>query len=235
MTSFDSNFDYRLDSNGKDPDVASLTLIRDHIALWSKPLPSGSMFHLERDPKGYLVYKSELANYQLSSDTIINSWRRKSSLQDVLSEVPVEILDQFQRTGATAGARILFPRNRVGGKATINVARGFNRQINDRFDLTLECIRRQYEAKPNPLDLTLSRYSSFFELFGDFQSYVDFFLLNDLVKDGKIRFFIPFNGDFSSNPNPTTSQEYLEYARRSISFVSSRQLRMTELVLAQAK
>jgi hypothetical protein len=35
----------------------------------------------------------------------------------------------------------------------------------------------------NPLSVTLSRYTDFFALFGDFRSYVSFFLLDDLVTE----------------------------------------------------
>ena len=36
----------------------------------------------------------------------------------------------------------LFPGNQIGRKMTINAARGCHPRINDRFDLTVECIRR---------------------------------------------------------------------------------------------
>ena len=66
---------------------------------------------------------------------------------------------------------------------TINGARGCNRKIGDRFDLTLECIRRHYQREESPLSRTLSSYREFFELFGDFRGYVEFFLLQDLVAE----------------------------------------------------
>ena len=39
----DITSDFRTDSNGKDPDLASPTLRRYHRLLWSKPLPTGSL------------------------------------------------------------------------------------------------------------------------------------------------------------------------------------------------
>lgn len=224
---FDSNFDYRSDSPGQDPDSASATLQRDHITLWSKPLPSGHRFLLEKDPGGYLIHTSELGSYQLSSDTIVNSWRSKSSLQPIISMVPNSLLDEFQRLGATAGGRILFPRTRVDGETTINVARGFSRQISDRFDLTLECIRRHYNDEASPLDVVLARYRSFFQLFGSFNGYVDFFLLNDLVINGKVEYFLSFDGTFLSTPLPNSPEEYQEYAEKSMDFVIRRSKRLT--------
>jgi hypothetical protein len=67
---------------------------------------------------------------------------------------------------------------------TINAARGFNRKISDRMDLTLECVRRYYRREDSPLAPALGRYAGFFTLFEDFQGYVDFFLLQDLVSQG---------------------------------------------------
>lgn len=63
---------------------------------------------------------------------------------------------------------------------SINQARGINSRIRDRFDLTLESIRRHYLGTVNPLADVLARHSDFFDLFGDFRGYVDHFLLNDL-------------------------------------------------------
>ena len=87
------------------------------------------------------------------------------------------------RIGYTIGGMMLFPGNRVGGKMTINGARGFHPRIKDRFDLTVECIRRHYRDEPSPLSDTLARYADFFGLFGDFQGYVEYFLLQDLVSE----------------------------------------------------
>jgi hypothetical protein len=61
---------------------------------------------------------------------------------------------------------------------TINQYRGFNRKINDRIDLTLECIRLYYEGKVSPLYETFFVYDDFFKLFVDFKGYVDFFLVS---------------------------------------------------------
>ena len=60
---------------------------------------------------------------------------------------------------------------------TINAASGVNSKIQDRFDLTLECIRRFYAQEESPLKVTLERDISFFNLFQDFKVYVDFFFI----------------------------------------------------------
>lgn len=121
---------------------------------------------------------------------------------------------------------MIFPGNRIDGKQTINGARGFTRAISDRFDLTLECIRRHYVQLDSPLATTLSRYSNFFALFDDFRGYVSFFLLEDLIADDlEVRFFMPFD-DFRSSSVPRDVNMYKEYRRRSIEFVEARNSRI---------
>lgn len=217
----DTSFDYRTDSNGKDPDSASQTLRGHHQRLWSKPLPSGNLFSLEKSGK-YLSHRSGLGEFSLSSDTIVNSFRSNKRLAQLIAQIPPQDLDAFQKLGSTTGARTLFPGNGFEGKATLNVARGFSSHIGDRFDLSLECIRLHYLDKTNPLEATLLRYRNFFGLFESFEGYVDFFLLNDLVRGSEISFFLPFESGFSLNPRPTTTQDYTEYMDNSMSFVSQR-------------
>ena len=91
---------------------------------------------------------------------------------------------------------------------SINQERGTKHQIRDRFDLTLECIRRHYLGEWSPLK-TLALHSDFFSLFRDFRGYVDHFLLNDLVDDDtdKIRFYLPFD-NFERDALPASVEEY---------------------------
>ena len=100
------------------------------------------------------------------------------------------------------------------------------REIRDRFDLTLECIRRHYLGERSPL-VALGLHSDFFNLFGDFRGYVNHFLLNDLVHDDtdEIRFYLPFR-DFDRDALPASVDEYREYRKRSMDFVSARNERI---------
>jgi len=140
---------------------------------------------------------------------------------------PEEENEAFRTIGYTIGGMMIFPANRVDGKHTINVMRGFTRQIADRFDLTLECIRRHYLGQSSPLGETLLRYRDFFALFDDFSGYVDFFVLQDLVADDRstVNFFMPFD-DFNSPSTPKDRDAYEEYRRRSIGFVEVRNRRI---------
>ena len=229
---FDANFDHRLDSNGKDPDSHSPYLKEQHILLWSKPLPNGEIFNLEMSPGGYLRHSSKLGEFHLSSDSISHSLRNQKRMQSVIEQIPETELDKFQAIGSTIGARILFPGNRIEGQATINAARGFSSKINDRFDLTLECIRLHYQGLANPLEDSLNRYSDFFNLFESFDGYVMFFLLQDLFTDNSssVKFFLPHDQSFEDSPRPDTVESYMQYKDNTISFVKARNNRISEWV-----
>lgn len=225
----DTSFDVRTDAAGKDPDKHSRTLRDYHRILWSKPLPCGRSFDLDDTMRGaYLHHRSELGEFYLSSDSVIPTFTRWASLRHITGLFSEDENEAFRRIGYTIGGMMVFPANKVEGRQTINGARGFNRKIADRFDLTLECIRRHYLGQGSPLAECLSRYQEFFSLFGTFKGYVGFFLLQDLVdKDFlEVRFFLPFD-DFQTPPVPRDAVTYLEYRRRSIEFVQARNQRIS--------
>ena len=223
-------FDHRLDSEGKDPDIYSPTLKNQHKLLWSKPIPDGSIFYLEAEPGKYLLHRSSLGEFHLSSDTISHSLRNQKKMQHVISQIPSNQLDYFQSVGSVIGGKILFPGNRISNLATINVARGFNQRINDRFDLSLECIRLHYLGLSNPLHNVLNRYSGYFKLFRDFQGYVEFFLLQDLVSSdlSSIRFLLAHKPSFDLSPIPDSVDSYVQYMNSTIEFVQSRNNRIED-------
>ena len=226
----DTTFDFRLDTpQGEDPDTSSPTLCRYHKLLWSRPLPRGRVFDLActRAPF-YLRHSSELGEFLLSSDTVIPTFKKQKKLASVFGQIPEEKRN-FGGLGYTIGGMMVFPAKQVDKKWTINQARGCAKKIRDRFDLTLECIRRHYSGGESPLNEVLARYTSFFDLFGDFRGYVDFFLLQDLVDGGSgaVRFFSPFD-DFKSSPVPSGVGAYLEYRDNAIDFLTARNNRIRE-------
>lgn len=230
MPRLDISFDFREDSFGGDPDTKSKTLKSFHKKLWSKPLPNGDFFELEDDVRGtYLHYRSSICEIPLSSDSITHSYKNVSKMKSILQEVDRVKVEDFQKLSYTIGGFILFPSRRVDGKMNINGARGFNPKIMDRFDLTLECIRRHYEEEVSPLQEVLERYSEFFDLFQSFRGYVDFFLLNDLVSFdySQVIFFTPCSELFSRSPLPRSKAEYLQYRKSSMDFVSRRNTRIS--------
>ena len=227
MTIIDTNFDVYSDTpKGRDPDSYSATLRKYHQILWSKPLPNGVMFGLEDNIPRLLQHKSELGEFLLSSDSIGHTYSKVKSMSPIVDQIPSEEIKAFFSVCSTVGAYIIFPAKKIDNKMTINGSRGLNRSIKDRFDLTLECIRRFYVNKESPLTETFQRYASFFNLFHDFGGYVDFFLLQDLVDDGySVKFFLPFES-FNQPPLPKNVEQYRSYKKHLIEFVSARNQRI---------
>ena len=203
-------------------------LQRYHALLWSKALPSGKEFTLTPGRVGSVLvlhHQSQLGSFVLSSDTIANSNRGK--LRHFYEQMGSAANAAWHKEGGSIGGRLVFPRNRTDGNQTINQARGTHARIRDRFDLTLEAIRRHYLAEPSPLSETLGRYSDYFELFENFGGFVNFFLLQDLVTDdgAGVDFYIPFE-NYSTSPLPETFESYQEFRRRQLVFVARRNQRI---------
>ena len=228
----DISFNFYSDSKGHDPDSTSPTLRKYHKKLWSKPLPNGTLLELRDDKKGtYLYHQSDLGEYFLGSDAITHSYKNHKKKKWLTEQIPFEVNELFD-IGSTIGAYIIFPNNRVNGKQTINQARGVNRFIDDRFDLTLECIRRFYHGENSPLFDTLLRYNSFFDLFDDFMGYINYFLLDDLINENnKIKFYLPFDG-FKTPPTFSDVDQYLLYKEGVIDFVIARKNRIVNYLEA---
>ena len=226
----DTTYNFYSDSNGRDPDSASPTLRKYHKLLWSKPLPDGKILELLDDKKdAYLYHQSELGEFYLGSDAITHSYRDQIRKKWLTEQIPNEVNELFD-IGSTIGAYIIFPNNRIDGKHTINQARGFNRLIDDRFDLTLECIRLFYSGRTSPLYDTLLRYRNFFDLFDDFGGYVNFFFLEDLIDEhNSIKFYLPFDG-FKTRPSFSDVNQYLLYKDRVVDFIQARNLRIESFV-----
>lgn len=224
----DTTFNVNDDAQGRDPDKYSPTLKDYHRKLWSKELPYGNgRFDLAPEPNRYLVHRSAHGVFFMASDAITT--RLKKQAGHIIRNIPPENLPAWP--GYTVGSSIVLPGNKVDGKMTLNGARGFNGKIADRFDLTLECIKRWYggRQKPNPLEEVLDRYEKFFNLFRDFNGYVEFFLLQDLLKDdGNIDYFHHFD-DFKTPAVPKDEDEYLKYLARSNSFIRARNARIDAL------
>ena len=229
----DITFDFRSDTPpGKDPDALSPTLRSYHKFLWSKPLPNGVLFELD-DTKSnvYLYHQSEIGEFFLSSDSAIHTFSRWASMAHIINQLKQGEAEEFRRVGYSMGGMIIFPANRIEGKNTINVARGFHPLIKDRIDLTVECIRRYYKNEKSPLSEVLTRYADFFAIFSDFKGYVEFFLLQDLVTEdfSSIKFFITFE-DFKTPVVTKTLDAYLSYKHLTIKFTNERNQRILESI-----
>lgn len=226
----DVTFDFRQDAGGRDPDTWSKRLGSHHEILWSKPLPDGGQLKLRATPPPiYLKHESEEGELWLSSDSVIPTFKRQASIQHILGQIPAEEFESFYSLGYTIGGMMVFPAIRVDRHMTINGARGCHPRIRDRFDLTLECIRRHYLNEISPLTGTLARYADFFRLFCDFRGYVEFFLLQDLITEdySAVQFFAPFD-NFRTSPLPGSVPEYLAYRQLAMNFIEARNHRISD-------
>ena len=110
----------------------------------------------------------------------------------------------------------------------MNRARGCHPRICDRWDQTLECIKRFYNHEPSPLDKALYKSEAFFRLFIDFKGYVDFFLLQDCVDDDyNVKLWLD-TALFETMPLPKTIDIYLKWIESQRNFVKQRGLRIKD-------
>lgn len=214
-----------LGAGGNDPDASSKTLQKYHQILWSKKLPNGELMDLSMG-KGpaYLTWKS----FRFGSDSITASFRYhryKNMLQQVENVLPnyKAYIEDYLRKSYTIGGAVIFPK-RMGG---INQSRGCHPFIKDRWDLTLECIRRYYSGQKSPLFDVLQNDKDFFDLFVDFKGYVDFFYLQDCVNAdySEVNIWLGDEG-FTSSPLPQTVEAYLSWIENNLRFVKKRNARI---------
>ena len=220
-------------SGKNDPDSASKTLKKYHQALWSKELPNGDLLQLEfGDPYDYLNAQNGL---RLSSDTIVTSFMH-GKMRGVLEEAAKQVdwrpwLENILRQFYTIGGTILFPRH----TRSLNGQRGMNPFICDRWDLTLECIRRYYEGiidrENNPLGWVLETDKPFFNLLVDFRGYCDFFFLRDCVSEDykSVKMWLPTE-PFTKYPYPATAEEYFNWIEQCLTFVKNRNKRIDNYI-----
>ena len=243
---FDVSFDFTLDTpdywehfwernhglgaGGNDPDAMSPTLQQYHRMLWSKPLPNGEVMNLiAGQGSAYLTWR----NFRFGSDSITASFRYKKyrhMIELVQKELPNynEYVESYLHTAYTIGGMIIFPK-RVGG---INPSRGCHSMIRDRWDLTLECIRRYYANEDSPLSDVLKQDHAFFDLFGSFKNYVDFFFLQDCVTDDYSAVIMWLdNGEFTEDPLPKSVNDYLKWMEHQLTFVNRRNARILSYIM----
>src|ERR1035441_8751157 len=92
----DISFDFRSDAGGRDPDSHSPTLKRYHRLLWSKRLPSGASFDLtDTTPGKYLYHRSNLGEFYLTSDSVIQTFTRWSKTKALSEKFPPQENEAF--------------------------------------------------------------------------------------------------------------------------------------------
>lgn len=233
------NFDIKT-----DPDLTNPELYNAIVKLWDKGPLAGI-----RANGCELVYVDAKtgARYRFGSDCMINLYTDYDEKRHGPEKLQNSIRQIKQQSEMVAnydkyypiGASIIFPRGCEKWWETINITRGWRWIIGDRIDLTMECIRLYYDDKESPLtDVFKDKINKWFlDLFGSFPAYIDFFMLNDLIgDDGKINFFLPFNGfqktesgwvlkcgtEQRSHAYPTSEQEWWTLFDAEISFMNAR-------------
>lgn len=235
MDDIDTGFCFYDDLDyASDADRDSLVLREWHRLLWSKELPGGDKVEWLTEPRGYLTYDAPHGPVRVSSDTIATTHSRYASfgiprLWAGLS--PTEQLG-YDRAFYTIGGFIIFPVH----SQSLNQLRGTDARIADRFDLTLECIRRHYlGGEESPLAGVLEVDAYYFRLFGEgqdgFAAYVDFFHLQDLVSANSIKWFDGSaieEWDFGAPALPQSESAYRHYLDNVVTFVSERNNRIRQ-------
>lgn len=212
-----------------DPDSYSPALLEYSRILWSRPLPNGEKMELYMPPRhGYYSWK----DMYFSCDSITVSfryWNYKWMIDQVYQKLPdyKKQVEEFTRRTYTMPGEIIFPMH----SNSINQRRGMHGKIRDRWDLTMECIRRFYNGEDSPLGKVLESDREFFELFVDFKGYVDYFLLNDCVSEDYSRVQI-WLGDasFSKNALPQSVEEYFSFMEKQDRFLEKRRARMQAFI-----
>lgn len=165
-----------------------------------------------------------------------------------------EFIWYYLQYANTIGGFMLFPRH----DCSINQLRGMSDKIQDRFDLTLECIKRMYESGffvvGNPLFDISAEDKGFFKMFGDgkegFKNYIDFFLLNSWVKEDEEHHYYHVknllhtgenedkerniqlldNWDFNQKPLPQDENEWWTFYRNIMDRLEARNKQIEELL-----
>lgn len=246
MRVFDIAFDYLLDTTppGTDADSNSPRLKADHQLLWTKELCGGQLFELAVSEipkvrrKNYLMFEQTPdKSITFGSDAITNSytrWVKPKALVEAKAQLNEEQKRRYFDPPYTIGSAMIWPVRGIH-LPTLNTARGMRAKIADRMDLTLECIRRHYAKEPDsPLADVITNYRDFFELFGTFEKFVEFFHFQDLVTpEGKIAFFLEEDDEdkvFTRSGVPVTKDEYIRVREASLKFIALRGDRMADWV-----
>ena len=213
---------------GNDPDTHSPALKEYHRILWSRELPNGQIMKLEPGyGSDYLVWNG----MRFASDSITTGFRYKR-MKPLIDQVADSMedykgwMESVIRKTYTIGGSMIFPKHRN----SINQCRGTNKKILDRWDLTLECIRRFYSGEASPLSWCLEQDKEFFELFVDFKGYVKFFLLQDCVSNNYSKVNMWLDTElFVFNPCPDNTEKYIQWINNEVLFVENRNKRLSDL------
>lgn len=223
----------------KDPDKVNPQLRQAHRLLWSKA-PRGRQPLVLSALKwsDYLKVVSSPDGWTVGSDNFATT---HTNALRAFAERLEGFTDGHLCEFCTIGGYIVFPNrlaqqrptttNPTARRWSVNQARGMERQISDRFDLTLEAIRLFYEGtvhrNENPIGDVLEAYRWWFELFGKgtdgFLAFADFFLLTPMLDgQGLVKPFKPLTLAFDHALPKDDETAYRAYIADQLDFVRRR-------------
>ena len=167
--------------------------------------------------------------------------------KDITNYCPLKkFIYLYLQKANTIGGFIVFPRHDV---STVNTVRGKSGKIRDRFDLTLECIRRYYQTRDyNPLfdvleenKMYFGKDEDFFDIFrkgkSGFENYARFFCLNESwVNNGKVLCLMNKDNksldtyDFSQEPLPKSTKQWWTFYRNIMDRLNARNKQIEKLL-----
>lgn len=227
-----------------DPDAHSKTLYEFHQKLWSRKTPSGKQLEFEvmRMRYGSYCLKDKTTGNSFSSDTLVNAFlnysKNNPQIKKVITEYKSSIGEEpyrreqeaYIRKAYTIGNMIIFPK--LASQKSINCQRGNrHRQLYDRIDLTIKCIQDYYnnnKVEDNKLRdvFTKEENKSFLDLFKDFDGFINFFFLQDMIdENGNVKIFL--ESDY-----PMTGSDYERWRKCTLEFIANRNNRIKEWCLS---
>ena len=223
----------------KDPDGVNVQLRASHRLLWSKALPGGQVLELSALKwSDYLIVVSLPGGWTVGSDNFAVT---HANALPTLSRGLDRFADAHLCELCAIGGYIVFPNqraqqlptsaNEAARRWSVNQARGMERRISDRFDLTLEAIRLFYQGivqrSQNPIGDVLEAYRWWFDLFGKgadgFLEFADFFFLTPMLDgEGRVRAFGPLGLAFDRALPKGDEAAYRAYIADQLAFVRRR-------------
>ena len=129
-----------------------------------------------------------------------------------------EVQEQFLKTLENLKALAKTKKNTLEYDEILNAFNGM--ELTDaKIDMVLEYLEK------NNIDV-LQDDKKFFDLFVDFNGYVDFFYLQDCVSSGYCEVKMWLDEDFSYHPLPKTVNSYLGWINSNLDFVRNRNERI---------
>ena len=210
-----------------DVDLHCRKIYEYHQKLWQKKLPNGANLDLQIKYKGGSFFLlNNKSGIRFGSDSILHTYRhfKKGYIREVIEKFNVEKLNKFYEEITSIGGYIIFPKH----INSLNQRRGTHALVKDRFDITLDSIRKYYQKDKSdyPLKKVIEKDGEFFSWFLTFKSYVSFFHLEDLVnpKTEEIIFFL------EDKPLPISKEGYLAYKDKVLLFLKNRNKRIKDAI-----